>query len=292
VPLKAAFFDVGDTLVEHWAGRDVSNRIARAQLCAALGEPVWLDDLLDAEIEPRYYSSLLQTILAGAEIKARQETERWYRDWFVARGIDLDGLDLERLRTLMCVPLADISSPVAGAFEALRWCAAQGLRVVLVTNTLARSDAEALADWRRFGLDEAIHGIVTSHSAGWRKPHRAIFERALEVAGAKAEEAFHVGDNLIADVWGAQQVGLRAVWRRSERAVPPTDERGEPLARAAREGTEPCRHPSERLFVDGGAVRCSTCGDLAGIDIRPDAVVDDLTQLPAAVAPWLGAPVA
>jgi FMN phosphatase YigB (HAD superfamily) len=289
VPLKAAFFDVGDTLVEHWAGRDVTNKIARAQICAAIGERPWLDGLLEAEIEPVLPRSFVQVIRGGGEIEARQETLRWYGDWFSGRGIPLDGVDLDQLRTLMCVPLKQISSPVPGAIDAVRWCAAEGMRVVLVTNTLARGDAEALADWREFGLGDAIYGVVSSHSAGYRKPHPAIFERALEISGADASEAFHIGDNLIADVWGAQQVGLRAIWRRSERARPPSDERGEPPARAARESTEPCRHPSERLFLDGSEVRCGRCGEPAGVEIEPDAVVDDLTQLRAAVAPWLGA---
>jgi FMN phosphatase YigB (HAD superfamily) len=296
VPLRAAFFDVGDTLVEHWARGEVVGQKARAQVCAALGEQPWLDEFLKAELEPGWTTSLAQGLARhGAgwwrfePERARQETDRWYREWFEARGIELDGIDLDRLRSVMCVPLDEISSPVAGAFDALRWCAERGLRVVLVTNTLSRGDAEALEDWRRFGLAEAIHGVVSSHSVGWRKPHPAIFERALEIAGVDPSEAFHIGDNLIADVWGAQQVGLKAVWRRSERAMLPSDERGEPPARAAREAAEPCRHPSERLYLDDGAVRCGTCGELAGIEIRPDAVVDDLTELPTAVSPWLGA---
>ena len=287
MPLRAAFFDVGDTLVEHWAARDVTHGIARAQLCAEVGEQPWLDQLLAAEIEPVLPRSFVQVIAGGGEIEARQDTLRWYGDWFRARGISLDGLDLERLRTLLCVPLKRISSPVAGALDAVRWCAANRMRVVLVTNTLARGDAEALADWRDFELDDAIHAIVSSHSVGYRKPHRAIFERALALAEARPEDAFHVGDNLVADVWGAQQVGIRAIWRRSARARPSTDERGVPPARAARESAEPCRHPSDGLYLADGAVLCARCGERAGIDIRPDAVIDDLTELRATVGPWL-----
>src|SRR5438045_1181855 len=83
--------------------------------------------------------------------------------------------DIGGLRSLMCVPLSDVSSPVRGAFEAVKWCAEQGLKVVLVTNTLQRGDAEVVDDWKRFGLHDAIHGVVSSHSAGWRKPHPSIF---------------------------------------------------------------------------------------------------------------------
>jgi putative hydrolase of the HAD superfamily len=297
VALKAAFFDVGDTLVEHWSPREVVNARARAQICAGLGERPWLDDLLEASLEPDWPASWVQAIAERAPgdprfepEMARQETERWYRGWFGERGIELDGIDLDRLRALMCVPLDEISTPVRGAFDAVRWCAERRLRVVLVTNTLSRGDQEVLEDWRRFGIGDAIHGVVSSHSVGWRKPHPAIFERALEIAGARSDEAFHVGDNLIADVWGAQQLGIVSVWRRPARKQPPTDERGAPTARPDRGGdTPPCRHPSQDLFLQNGDVRCAACGGAAGISVSPDATIDDLTELPEAVAPWLGA---
>lgn len=295
--LRAALFDVGDTLVEHWAPREVVNGHARAQVCADLGEQPWLDDLLAARLEPPWPVSLAHALAKGRADRAaialddaRQDTLEWYRAWFREHELELDGLDLDRLRSLLCVPLADISRPVRGAFESVRWCRANGLKVVLVTNTLARGDAEALADWRRFGLDDAIDGIVSSHNAGWRKPHPAIFERALELAGARAEEAFHVGDNLIADVWGSQQVGLRGVWRRSMRAVPSTDERGAPpdpwIDRRRRDPAD-CDHPSEQLLLRGGEVVCGACGDPAGFEVRPDAMVDDLTELPDVVRGWM-----
>lgn len=214
---------------------------------------------------------------------ARQDTAGWYRAWFRRHGIETDGIDIERLRVLMCVPLDEISTPVKGAFEALRWCAARGLRVVLVTNTLSRGDEEALDDWRRFGLSEAIHGVVSSHSAGWRKPHAAIFERVLEVAGARPAETFHVGDNLIADVWGAQRAGLRAIWRRRDPGTVPTDERGAPPERER----GACEHPSDKLSLAGEHVRCAACGQSIPISVRPDAAIDDLTELTRTVERWL-----
>lgn len=283
MPLRAAFFDVGDTLVEHWAAGDVMHQKLRTRICADVGEPDWIDDWLRAQIEPVAELSYVQTIAGRGSsdprfepAMARQETLAWYRAWFESRRVDVTGLDLDRLRALMCVPLDEISTPVAGAFDALRWCAKLGMRVVLVTNTLSRGDQEALIDWERFGVGQSIHGIVSSHSAGWRKPHPAIFERALAIADADPKEVFHVGDNLIADVWGAQQLGIRAVWRRT------------PAARAASDSrpafpTRECRHPSQGLYLDGDEVRCGKCGGNAAVEVRPHAIVDDLTQLPDVV---------
>jgi putative hydrolase of the HAD superfamily len=52
---------------------------------------------------------------------------------------------------------------------------------------------------------------VASAEIGAAKPDRAIFERALELAGADAREAWHVGDSADADVAGALAAGLRPV---------------------------------------------------------------------------------
>jgi FMN phosphatase YigB (HAD superfamily) len=43
------------------------------------------------------------------------------------------------------------------------------------------------------------------------KPHAAIFQAALNALGVVPDRAIHVGDRLVADVAGAQAVGMRAV---------------------------------------------------------------------------------
>lgn len=282
MPVRAAFFDVGDTLVEHWAPRETSRSIVRKALCEAFGELPWYEDFLAAQLEPAPPAVPAGERWSFDAESARQETLRWYADWFGSRGIELDGIDLERLRSLMCVPLDEVTTKVPGAIEALRWCVEQGLRVVLVTNTLSRGDQEALEDWRRFGVADAIHGVVSSHSVGWRKPHPAIFERALDIAGAKPSETFHVGDNLIADVWGAHQLGIRAIWRRSAEARGTAAEERRRLDPSA-----PCRHNSAHLQLEDGAVVCGDCRETLPLEIRPDAVVQDLTELPSIVEKWL-----
>ncbi len=200
--MKAAFFDVGDTLVEHWSPPEQLRAHALSALRREFGERPWYERLLRAEIEPDGDSDPLE-----------QRTNRWYERWFAVAGIECD-IETDRLRAAFAVPIDLVSTPVPGAFEAIRWCKAAGLRVVLVTNTLSRGDEEVMRDWRRQGLADAIDGVVSSHSVGWRKPHRAMFERALEIAGARPSEAFMVGDNLEADVAGAKRLGMRAVWRR------------------------------------------------------------------------------
>jgi len=209
VGLRAAFFDIGDTLVERFASREEAAPEARAALVAAFGERAWFDRFVVADIDPVDDGTLLH-----------QDTAEWMAAWFAAEGLSCD-VDLDALRIASVLPLERVSTPVPGAADALRWCKDQGLGVILVTNTLYRGDAEVLADWERAGLHALIDGVVSSHSAGRRKPHPAMFERALALAGARPGEAVMIGDNPIADIRGAAQLGLRTVYRRtSTRPLP------------------------------------------------------------------------
>lgn len=65
-------------------------------------------------------------------------------------------------------------------------------------------------------LDTAPFVIALSHASGAApevvgKPSTAFFETALGLIDARADRAFMVGDDLEADVRGAQQAGLRGV---------------------------------------------------------------------------------
>lgn len=207
--MKAALFDVGDTLVEGWSSPEAMRALARERLIGAFGERDWYEALLAAQIGP-----------VEEDEPHRQETLRWIAEWFHGQRIPTDGVDVDRLRATLCLPLDAVGRLAEGAAEALRWCKSRGLAVILVTNTLWRGDKEVRADWERFGLGECVDGVVSSHDVGWRKPHRAMFERALTLGGAAPSEAFMVGDRLHADVLGAQRLGLRAIWRRPAGGAP------------------------------------------------------------------------
>ena len=69
------------------------------------------------------------------------------------------------------------------------------------------------------GVGERIDFAVFSSEIGKRKPHPAIFERALEALDVRPEEAVFVGDRLYEDVRGAGELGMKtvqAVWFRAD----------------------------------------------------------------------------
>ena len=55
-------------------------------------------------------------------------------------------------------------------------------------------------------------GIVSAEMARACKPHRAIFEKALEMAGIDPADAVHIGDSMISDVEAAVSVGITPIY--------------------------------------------------------------------------------
>ena len=68
------------------------------------------------------------------------------------------------------------------------------------------------ADLRAIGIDHHFKVSLASHSFGSAKPAPTIFLAACRELGVAPSDAVYVGDDLLLDVRGAQQAGLRAVW--------------------------------------------------------------------------------
>ena len=103
----------------------------------------------------------------------------------------------------------------------LRKLEENGYRLGLISNAGDDQDVQQLV--RRFDIGRYFDFILTSAVCSYRKPHPRIFELALSNWYFLPSEAVMVGDNLDADVRGAQQVGLYAIWL-SRRAGRRTDE--------------------------------------------------------------------
>jgi putative hydrolase of the HAD superfamily len=77
------------------------------------------------------------------------------------------------------------------------------------------------ADLARCGVADLFDGHITARAAGAAKPDARIFARLTELAGVPAAEVLHIGDDPLADVVGAVQAGMQAVWvNREARAWP------------------------------------------------------------------------
>lgn len=92
-----------------------------------------------------------------------------------------------------------------GALDLLNYVSAAGYGMHIITNGFNEIQARKIANSE---IGHFFDHVVTFETASAKKPDRRIFEFALELAQTSAEESLMVGDNWIADILGAKQVGI------------------------------------------------------------------------------------
>jgi len=82
----------------------------------------------------------------------------------------------------------------------------------------ALSDAQrawAIPELHAVGLLDYFAPIIISSDLGYRKPDIRIFQRALDGIGLNPSEVLFVGNDMYRDIFGAQQLGLKTVFYKS-----------------------------------------------------------------------------
>lgn len=69
-----------------------------------------------------------------------------------------------------------------------------------------------LTKMRVSNLNPYFKNVIISEEVGVNKPDPRVFEYALDKAGATKEESIMIGDSLEADIRGAQDFGMRAIF--------------------------------------------------------------------------------
>lgn len=196
---RAVFFDVDFTLI--YPGPTLQGegyqffctrrgvRVDASRFRAAVAQAASvLEEVKDHNYEPQIFIDYTRTIIehmGGSGPGAAHAARDIYEEWAACHHFFL----------------YDDAEPT------LRALADGGLAIGLISNTQRPLDVFA----SHFELEGLITAAVSSAEFGVLKPHRAIFEAALEAVGVESGEAVMVGDSVSHDIEGARQVGMRAV---------------------------------------------------------------------------------
>lgn len=110
-------------------------------------------------------------------------------------------------------PLDVRVTPYEDTLDTLQALQARGLRLGLVSNTMWPGDLHR-RQLERLGLAPYLDDTVFSSDVGIWKPQPGIYWLALNALKVRPEHAVFVGDMLGHDIAGAQQVGMRTVYKR------------------------------------------------------------------------------
>lgn len=124
-----------------------------------------------------------------------------YADNCVSLAAMMNDTYLDYLATL---PLA-----VPGAERLCQRLVSQGYQVNVLSNGFKGIQQRKLDS---AGLSQYITHVVLSDDCGYTKPMRGIFDYALQVCGASANECMMIGDNPEADIQGAHDAGWRTIY--------------------------------------------------------------------------------
>jgi putative hydrolase of the HAD superfamily len=201
-PLRAVFFDAGNTLIR------MNYPVIAARLVAH-GVSVTARDLERAEWRARVRldEALARTAVVSTEAPAtaHRYLELILEELGVRAAAVVAAMGAWRARYNPPVGLWDVAEP--GAETALRLVreARLGAGVISNSNGSVRSILDTL------GLTPLLDFVLDSTEVGVEKPDPRIFRLALERAGCAPHEAVHVGDLYSVDVQGARAVGLAAI---------------------------------------------------------------------------------
>jgi HAD superfamily hydrolase (TIGR01509 family) len=201
-PLRAVFFDAGNTLIR------MNYPVIAAEL-AAHGVTATAGDLESAEWRARVRLDDALGRAGRVSTETPATADRYL-------GLILDELGVReasvaaalgawRARYNPPVGLWNVAAP--GAEAALRRVREAGLGAAVISN----SNGSVRAILESLGLAGYLDFILDSSEVGVEKPDPRIFRLALERAGLGAPEAVYVGDLYSVDVLGARGVGLEAI---------------------------------------------------------------------------------
>ena len=211
--LRAVLFDWGDTLMRFEYDEALLEAGHRAGLAALGRDGLPEVDALAAHFRSRY-EPLFWVPGTLEEIEYPGLVRRCLGDFGLVVSDEELGLFLEAEHAAW-EPARQLASTTHALLEALR---ERGLKLALVSNAF---DPGWLLhrDLEQMGIAQRVDFSVFSSEVGMRKPHRAIFERALEALGVAPGDAAFVGDRLFEDVRGAGELGMKtvqALWFRAD----------------------------------------------------------------------------
>jgi FMN phosphatase YigB (HAD superfamily) len=121
------------------------------------------------------------------------------------------------LRKAYMCPLFDLTSMIDGVSSFLKNIKGMGFMVGLISNVY--TDLEVFDVLNRYGLYDFFDSMVLSCIVGFRKPRSEIFKFALNLLHVNPDEAVMVGDDYNADIMGALNIGMKAIWFTNDHSV-------------------------------------------------------------------------
>lgn len=198
---KHLFFDLDHTLWDF----DKNSAFAFETIFKERNFEISLDDFLKIYI-PRnqHYWKLYQVN------QISHEDLRYFRlkDVFDALKFEISDAIIDQISDDYINYLPEHNHLFDGAIEILDYLK-PNYKLHIITNGFASVQSKKL---NNSNIVHYFDTITNSEMAGVKKPHPTIFDFALSLANASKEESIMIGDSYEADIIGAQEAGIEAIF--------------------------------------------------------------------------------
>ena len=194
------FFDLDRTLWDV----EINQRAALDKIYAEFGAGKWYPDPSEFYWLFREKNEELWSLYSRGEIEG--DHLRLYRFVWMLERIGVDDRELAGNMSRMYMSVSPAQGVLlAGAKELLDYLKEKGYSLSLITNGFYRAQHTKI---RHSGIESHFDYVVTSESAGFKKPQPEIFRYAAELAGTAPAASLMVGDDPVNDIDGAAATGM------------------------------------------------------------------------------------
>lgn len=199
--IKHIFFDLDHTLwdFETNSNKTFSYIFKRNQL------QIDFDAFIEVyqPINFRYWKLFREDKVSKADLRYGR-----LREAFDAIGYQVNDKMIQLLSEEYIRFLADHNALFDNAIDVLDYLKPQ-YNMHIITNGFEEVQIRKL---KNSNLSPFFDQVITSEKVGVKKPNPVIFEYAMEITGAGAHESVMIGDNFEADIIGAMEVGMQAIF--------------------------------------------------------------------------------
>lgn len=115
-------------------------------------------------------------------------------------------------------------TPTKGIEDFLKYLKSKGIRTGVISN-ICYAPSVVAKRINRLLPDNDFEFVITSSNYIFRKPHKRLFDLALEKADLPPNEVWYIGDQYECDIKGALNAGLFPVWYIGAIDTPYTEDR-------------------------------------------------------------------
>ena len=210
--IRALLFDVNGTLIDIETDEGLEE-IYRAIAHFLMYQGIFLHR---GEVRDLYFQIMQQQRVQSAETFAETDVVEVWREFLRIKASDSTRSLPPAKREQLPLFLAELHRAIARKRlrpypEVPETLNQLRLRYHLAVVSDAQS-AYALPELRAVGLLHYFNPIIVSGDYGFRKPDPRLFQKALDALKVRPEQALFFGNDIYHDIFGAQQVGMKAIF--------------------------------------------------------------------------------